>query len=91
MQTARRAAAACLVVQAAESSLQKFWLHGPTKAVDKRAQRTGFPPNYIHSLDSAHMMETSMECSAQGIAFAGGLEKGGVWFCQAAGQQWQQL
>ncbi|KAF5839496.1 hypothetical protein DUNSADRAFT_670 [Dunaliella salina] len=54
-----------------DSSLQKFWVTKPTTTVAKRSQRTAFPPNYIHSLDSAHMMMTAMECKAQGVAFAG--------------------
>jgi len=54
-----------------DSSLQKFWVQKPSTVVAKRSQRTAFPPNYIHSLDSAHMMMTAMECKAQGVAFAG--------------------
>ncbi|KAK6732858.1 hypothetical protein RB195_016933 [Necator americanus] len=29
-----------------------------------------FPPNFVHSLDSCHMMLTSLECSRRGITFA---------------------
>jgi len=54
-----------------ESSLQRFWLQRPTTTVAKRSQRTAFPPNYIHSLDSAHMMMTAMACRDRGVAFAG--------------------
>lgn len=32
-------------------------------------QRTAFPPNYIHSLDSSHMMLTSLYCHRAGITF----------------------
>ncbi|XP_018494990.1 DNA-directed RNA polymerase, mitochondrial [Galendromus occidentalis] len=32
-------------------------------------QKNGFPPNYIHSLDSSHMMLTAMYCEAAGINF----------------------
>lgn len=39
--------------------------------VDKRAQTTAFPPNFIHSLDSTHMIMTAIECSRRGVAFAG--------------------
>ena len=39
--------------------------------IDKRAQTTAFPPNFIHSLDSTHMMLTAIECSRRGVAFAG--------------------
>ena len=33
-------------------------------------QRNGFPPNFVHSLDSTHMMLTSLFLSAQGLTFA---------------------
>ncbi|KAJ1359419.1 hypothetical protein KIN20_018144 [Parelaphostrongylus tenuis] len=29
-----------------------------------------FPPNFVHSLDSSHMMLTSLDCSRRGITFA---------------------
>lgn len=32
-------------------------------------QRTAFPPNYIHSLDSTHMMLTSIHCQRLAITF----------------------
>ena len=34
--------------------------------VIKAKQRTAFPPNYIHSLDSAHMMLTASACHKAG-------------------------
>jgi hypothetical protein len=34
--------------------------------VIKAKQRTAFPPNYVHSLDSAHMMLTAIACSKAG-------------------------
>lgn len=37
----------------------------------KQRQRTAFPPNYIHSIDSSHMMLTATACRKEGIAFAG--------------------
>lgn len=33
-------------------------------------QRTAFPPNYVHSLDSSHMMLTALYCQNQGVTFA---------------------
>ena len=33
-------------------------------------QRNGFPPNFVHSLDSTHMMLTSLFLSAQGLTFS---------------------
>ncbi|XP_060666767.1 DNA-directed RNA polymerase, mitochondrial [Drosophila nasuta] len=32
-------------------------------------QKNAFPPNFIHSLDSSHMMLTSLQCERQGITF----------------------
>ena len=32
-------------------------------------QRNAFPPNFIHSLDSSHMMLTSLHCLHAGITF----------------------
>ncbi len=39
--------------------------------VQKNKQRSAFPPNYIHSVDSAHMMRTAVACHAAGLTFAG--------------------
>ena len=33
-------------------------------------QRNAFPPNFIHSLDSSHMMLTALHCQREGITFA---------------------
>ena len=33
-------------------------------------QKNAFPPNFIHSLDSSHMMLTSLHCEQAGITFA---------------------
>ncbi|KAJ0174512.1 hypothetical protein K1T71_009620 [Dendrolimus kikuchii] len=32
-------------------------------------QRNAFPPNFIHSLDSSHMMLTGLHCAATGVTF----------------------
>ncbi|KAL4703702.1 hypothetical protein ACJJTC_004117 [Scirpophaga incertulas] len=32
-------------------------------------QRNAFPPNFIHSLDSSHMMQTGLRCQAAGLTF----------------------
>lgn len=34
-------------------------------------QRSAFPPNFIHSLDSSHMMMTALEMHQRGLTFAG--------------------
>ena len=33
-------------------------------------QKSAFPPNYVHSLDSTHLMLTAVECQKEGIEFA---------------------
>ena len=36
----------------------------------KQRQRTAFPPNYIHSIDSSHMMLTAIACREEGECLA---------------------
>jgi DNA-directed RNA polymerase len=38
--------------------------------VNKQKQNSAFPPNFVHSLDSTHMMYTALECEKQAIVFA---------------------
>lgn len=38
--------------------------------VSKPRQKSAFPPNYIHSLDSSHMLMTAVECRRRGLNFA---------------------
>jgi len=38
--------------------------------VMKTRQKSAFPPNFVHSLDSTHMMYTAAECDDRGISFA---------------------
>ncbi|KAI8912213.1 hypothetical protein DFJ77DRAFT_542011 [Powellomyces hirtus] len=38
--------------------------------VNPMKQSTAFPPNFIHSLDAAHMMVSALECQKANIAFA---------------------
>lgn len=42
-----------------------------TEPIDANKQRSAFPPNFIHSLDSSHMMLTALECYKHGLTFAG--------------------
>lgn len=37
-------------------------LESEDNSINKQKQQSAFPPNYIHSLDSTHMMYTSVEC-----------------------------
>ena len=32
-------------------------------------QKNAFPPNFVHSLDSSHMMLTSLHCEHAGLTF----------------------
>jgi len=38
--------------------------------INSRKQRSAFPPNYVHSLDSTHMMMTAMAMHNAGLTFA---------------------
>lgn len=38
--------------------------------INARRNATAFPPNYVHSLDSTHMMLTALECHERGIVYA---------------------
>jgi len=40
------------------------------KSVDRIRQMTAAPPNFVHSVDSAHMLRTAGECKQRGIPFA---------------------
>ena len=53
--------------------LQSFSLkvHDEQQPVMKVKQRSAFPPNYIHSIDSSHMMRTAIACADAGLTFAG--------------------
>lgn len=44
-------------------------LNDPFAQLNASKQKTAFPPNYIHSLDSSHMMLTSLYCQRQGVTF----------------------
>jgi DNA-directed RNA polymerase len=51
------------------TALQSVYISDPNKPtpVDPRAQATGFPPNYVHSLDATHMMMTAIECEVSSL------------------------
>jgi DNA-directed RNA polymerase len=40
---------------------------GPTTKVNVMKQRSAFPPNFVHSLDSTHMLMTAKACSEKGV------------------------
>lgn len=43
---------------------------GEQPIMDKGRQSSGFPPNFVHSLDATHMMMVAERCQKQGIYFA---------------------
>lgn len=44
-------------------------VRGVVLSPNSRKQKNGFPPNFIHSLDSTHMMLTALRCEAERLAF----------------------
>lgn len=54
-----------------KTSLQVLALQRSSDSVEARKQRTAFPPNFVHSLDSTHMMMTAIACRDAGLHFAG--------------------
>ncbi|XP_050372146.1 DNA-directed RNA polymerase 1, mitochondrial [Argentina anserina] len=54
-----------------KTSLQVLTLQRETDKVMVKRQRTAFPPNFVHSLDSSHMMMTALACKKAGLNFAG--------------------
>ncbi|KAH7437100.1 hypothetical protein KP509_05G056000 [Ceratopteris richardii] len=55
-----------------KTSLQTFRIRNDNgQPVFVQRQRTAFPPNFVHSLDSTHMMMTALECAEERILFAG--------------------
>ncbi|KAJ3698257.1 hypothetical protein LUZ61_001962 [Rhynchospora tenuis] len=57
--------------QLVKTSLQVLTLQHETDKVMLKRQRTAFPPNFVHSLDSSHMMLTAIACKEEGLNFAG--------------------
>ncbi|XP_055020825.1 DNA-directed RNA polymerase, mitochondrial-like [Boleophthalmus pectinirostris] len=43
--------------------------HDTKERPDTVKQKNAFPPNFIHSLDSTHMMLTSLHCHSAGLTF----------------------
>ncbi|RZC08666.1 DNA-directed RNA polymerase 3, chloroplastic isoform B [Glycine soja] len=52
------------------TSLQLLALQREGSAVSVKKQRSAFPPNFVHSLDSSHMMMTALACNDAGLCFA---------------------
>lgn len=43
---------------------------GEELPVSTMRQKSAFPPNFVHSLDSTHMLNTAIRCREDDIAFA---------------------
>ncbi|KAL6499178.1 DNA-directed RNA polymerase 2B, chloroplastic/mitochondrial [Orobanche hederae] len=54
-----------------KTSLQVLTLQHDSDKVMAKRQKTAFPPNFVHSLDSSHMMMTAIACKKSGLNFAG--------------------
>ena len=52
------------------SMLREMDADDESALVDTLKQKSAFSPNYIHSLDSAHMMQTAVACRRRGLVFA---------------------
>ncbi|XP_049876277.1 DNA-directed RNA polymerase, mitochondrial [Pectinophora gossypiella] len=60
------------VVQPYYRRAQPHRQHAPIDQLQRPCtmkQRNAFPPNFIHSLDSSHMMLTGLHCQAAGLTF----------------------
>ncbi|XP_024121139.1 DNA-directed RNA polymerase, mitochondrial [Oryzias melastigma] len=58
--------------QVLKSSIQHINLqisHDTKQRPDTVKQKNAFPPNFIHSLDSTHMMLTALHCYSAGLTF----------------------
>ncbi|XP_026554252.1 DNA-directed RNA polymerase, mitochondrial [Pseudonaja textilis] len=50
-------------------SLRLKFNHHVDQKPNVRKQKNAFPPNFIHSLDSSHMMLTALHCQKAGLTF----------------------
>ncbi|XP_023141143.2 DNA-directed RNA polymerase, mitochondrial [Amphiprion ocellaris] len=58
--------------QVLKSTIQHITLqinHDTKQSPDTVKQKNAFPPNFIHSLDSTHMMLTALHCYSAGLTF----------------------
>uniref|UniRef100_A0A0A9D089 Rpo2 n=1 Tax=Arundo donax TaxID=35708 RepID=A0A0A9D089_ARUDO len=53
------------------TSLQCLALRREGDVIAIQRQKAAFPPNFVHSLDSSHMMMTAIACKEAGLHFAG--------------------
>ncbi|KAJ2542943.1 DNA-directed RNA polymerase, partial [Coemansia sp. RSA 1933] len=50
-------------------SIAIYDTHMPSP-VNSQKQKTAFPPNFVHSLDAAHMVLSAIQCKVAGLVFA---------------------
>lgn len=67
IQPYRQKKAATLVTLIQSLTLMK---DGDDLPIHRGRQATAFPPNYIHSLDSSHMLLTALEMDRRGLTFS---------------------
>ena len=48
----------------------RIFNEGDGLPIDRAKQATAFPPNFIHSLDSSHMLLTALEMDRRGLTFS---------------------
>ena len=55
-----------------ETVLQKITMaeNLDRQPVNKSKNQTAFPPNFVHSIDSTHMMLTAVDCYQKNLTFA---------------------
>ncbi|CCH62285.1 hypothetical protein TBLA_0G03490 [Henningerozyma blattae CBS 6284] len=55
-----------------KTNLQTIFIADPlaVNPVNARRQKSGFPPNFIHSLDASHMLLSATKCGEHGLDFA---------------------
>lgn len=51
------------------SNVELTTLNSTTDTINTMKQKNAFSPNFIHSLDSTHMMLTSLNCERSGLTF----------------------
>jgi DNA-directed RNA polymerase len=61
----------CIITSQIRTSLQCLALRREGDAIALQRQKAAFPPNFVHSLDSSHMMMTAIACKKAGLHFAG--------------------
>lgn len=58
-----------LFVNAKDHKIKEYYSLDMFERPNVMKQKNAFPPNFIHSLDSSHMMLTSLFCEREGITF----------------------